>query len=108
MEDTREVSISLPSRLLGVVIHWHFFVNCTTTKMCLESTILGPTGDAHLTFENHLLNVEVVSSYVARSKTNVVICELEDACIEGCESLGFPLSQAQLTIQHLSQSKQIG
>jgi hypothetical protein len=104
-DDTREVSISLPSRMIGIVIHQRFFINCKSTKMCLECTVLGQTGDAHSTFECYLFTVEVVSSYVSKSKTNVVICELTDACHEGYESFGFP---TQPSGQHLSQLSQYG
>jgi hypothetical protein len=36
-------------------------------------------------------------SYVTRSKTNVVICELEDDCTDGFESFGFAMSQSTTT-----------
>jgi hypothetical protein len=68
LDDQREVSISLPNRILGLVIHQRFYLDRTSTKMCLECTILGPTGDCHTTFQNFLFNVEVVASYVTRSK----------------------------------------
>ncbi len=117
MEDKREVSISLPTRMLGVVIHKRFFVNHQSTKMCLECTILDHIADLHSTFQNYLFAVDVVSSYVHRSETNAVICELEDACIEGYESFGFPTQQTiqqrsglpiPPRIQHLSQTNQMG
>ena len=57
-EDVRDISISIPTKVLGVVIHRRFFVNLNTRKMCLECTILGPTGDAHPTFQNYLFSVE--------------------------------------------------
>jgi hypothetical protein len=86
---------------MGIVIHQRFFMNCSTTKMCLECTILGPMGDAHSTFECYLFTVEVVSSYVSKLKSNVVICELANACTEGYELFGFPLSQSKPPVQHV-------
>jgi hypothetical protein len=62
-------------------------------------------GDVHSTFQNYLFTVEVVSSYVPCSKKSVIICKLEDACLEGYELFGFP---SQPTILHLSQSNQRG
>ena len=107
-EDVRDISISIPTWLLGVVIHRRFFVNRNSKKMCLECTILGPTGDAHSTFQNYLFSTESMCSYVTRSKTNVVICEWEDDCTDGYESFGFAMSQPPPTIQQLSQSEQMG
>ncbi len=116
-EDKRVVSDSLPTRMLGIVIHQRFYLNRETTKMCLECTCLDHIGDRHSTFQNYLFEVEIVASYVHRSKTNVVVCELEDACIEGYESFGFPTQETiqrrsglrtQQTIQHLSQTSQMG
>jgi hypothetical protein len=107
-EDTQEISPTLPSRLIGIVIHQRFFMNCSTTKMCLECTILGPMGDAHSTFECFLFTVEVISTYVSKSKSNVVICELDDACHEGYESFGFSLSQTQPPVQHVQHLAQYG
>jgi hypothetical protein len=107
-EDVRDISISIPARLIGVVIHRRFFVNHNNRKMCLECTILGQTGDAHSTFQNYLFSVEAMCTYVTRSKTNVVICELEDDCTDGYESFGFATSQPPPTIQQLSQSEQMG
>jgi hypothetical protein len=59
-------------------------------------------------FKNFLFTSECISVYVARSKSNVVVCELEDACTEAYESFGFPLSQTQPNVQYLSQSDQMG
>jgi hypothetical protein len=107
-DDTQEVSISLPSWIMGIVIHQQFFMNCTTTKMCLECTIIGPMGDVHSTFQCYLFTIEVVSSYVSKSKSNVVICELAAACIEVYESFNFPLSQTQPPVQHVQHLAQYG
>jgi hypothetical protein len=104
-DDTRQVSISLPSRIMGIVIHQRFFINTLSPKMCVECTILGPMANAHSTFECYLFGIEVVSSYISKSKTNVVISELADACHEGYESFGFPM---QPPGQHLSQLSQFG
>jgi hypothetical protein len=107
--DVREISSTTPNRMLGVVIHRRFFVNpSTNSRMCLECTMLDHIGDPHSTFQNFLFTSECISVYVARSKSNVVVCELEDACTEGYESFGFPLSQTQPKVQYLSQSDQMG
>jgi hypothetical protein len=93
-EDRREISLTLPQHILGVVIHQRFFVTPNTRKMCLECTCLGPTADPHLTFQNYLFTVESMAAYVGKSKSNVVVCELEDDVTEGYEQFGFPsLSQ---------------
>jgi hypothetical protein len=93
--DIREISSTLPSPLVGVVIQRRFFVHLHTISslMCPECTILDQKGDAHSTFQNFLFTAECILVYVPRSKSNIVICELEDACTEGYELFGFPLSQ---------------
>jgi hypothetical protein len=107
--DTRKISSTLPKTMAGVVIHCRFFVHPnTTSRMCLECTILDKKGDAHSTFQNFLFTAKCISVYVPSSKTNVVICELEDACTEGYESFGFPLCQTQPNTPYLSQSDQMG
>jgi hypothetical protein len=57
---------------------------------------------------NFLFTAKCISVYVPRSKTNVVICELEDACTEGYKSFGFPFCQTQPNAPYLSQSDQMG
>jgi hypothetical protein len=107
--DTGQISSTTPSQMGGVVIHRCFFVHPhTTSRMCLKCTILDLKGDAHSTFQNFLFTAECISVYVPRSKSNIVICELEDACTEGYELFGFPLSQTQPAAQYLSQSDQMG
>jgi hypothetical protein len=95
--------------MVGVVIHRRFFVHPnTTSRMCLECTILDQKRDAHSTFKNFLFTAECISVYVPRSKSNIVICELEDARTEGYESFGFPSSQTHPNAQYLSQSDRMG
>jgi hypothetical protein len=107
--DKREISSTTPSQMTGVVIHRRFFVDVnTTSRMCLECTILDQIGDAHSMFQNFLFTSDCNSVYVPRSKSNIVICELEDACTEGYESFGFPLSQTQPNAPYLSQSDWMG
>ena len=79
--------------MLGVVIHKRLFLSPQSTKMCLECTVLANGGDIHSIFQNYLFSVEVITSYVVRSKSNVIVCELEDDCPDGYECMGFPLSQ---------------
>jgi hypothetical protein len=106
--DERPISSSTPVGLLGVVIHRRFFRDHNSSKMCLECTILDQVGDPHSTFKNYLFTSECMSVYVARSKTNIVVCELEYVCNDGYESFGFAMSQPQPTIQYLSQLDQMG
>jgi hypothetical protein len=104
--NTRGISSTLPKTMAGVVIHHRFFVYPnTTSRICLKCTILDQKGDAHSMFQNFIFTAECIS---VMSKTNVVICELEDACTEGYESFGFPLCQTQPNAQYLSQSNQMG
>jgi hypothetical protein len=107
--DIREVSLTTPQRMLGIVIHRQFFVSPNiTTKLCLECTVLDQLGDAHSTFHSYLFTSECISAYLTRSKSNVVVCELEDSCNEGYESFGFPFSQTPTNVQYMSQSDQMG
>jgi hypothetical protein len=109
IKDKRPMSSSTPVGLLGVVIHRRFFRNQNPNKMCLECTILDQVGDPHPTFKNYLFTCGCMLVYVSRSKTNIVVCELENVCSEGFESFGFSMSQPPPTVQYLlSQSDQMG
>jgi hypothetical protein len=120
-DDVQEVSTTTPQRTSGIVIHSQFFLSPNiTNKRRLECTFLDNLGDAHQTFQNYLFTLECILAYLTRSKSNVVICELEDSRIEGYELFGFSLSQPSLSqpqqnvqyptpnMQYLSQSKQMG
>jgi hypothetical protein len=99
--DTRKISRTLPKTMAGVVIHHRFFVHPnTTSRMCLECTILDQKGDAHSRFQNFLFITKCISVYVPRSKTNIVICELEDAATS--RNLVF-LAEADLPKEQLGQ-----
>ncbi len=112
--DKRMVSTTLPKLIKGMVIHKHRFIrgdlqnNSTMANMCLECTILDMVADPHTTYQNFLFTSECIISYLSGSRSNVVVCELEDACTEGYESFGFPMSQTQPTLQFLSQTEQMG
>jgi hypothetical protein len=45
---------------------------------------------------------------VSRSKSNIVVCELENDCNEGYESFGFSMSQPTPNVQYLFQADQMG
>jgi hypothetical protein len=115
-DDVREVSATTPKHTLGIVIHCQFFVSPNIiNKMCLECTFLDRLGDAHQTFHKYLSTLECISAYLSRSKSNVVVCELEDSRLDGYESFVFSLSQSQPNVQYptpnmqyLSQLKQMG
>jgi hypothetical protein len=115
-DDVREVSATTPKHTWGIVIHRQFFVYPNiTNKMCLECTFLDSLGDAHQTFQKYLFTSECISACLTRSKSNVVVCELEDSCLDGYEPFGFSLSQSQPNVQYptpnmqyLSQSEQMG
>ena len=109
-DDERVVSTTTPLRMLGIVIHRRLFISQNTSnKMCLECPILDHVGDAHSMFQNFLFTSECISAYLTRSKSNVVVCDLHHSCNnEGYESVGFPLSQTQPSVQYLSQSAQMG
>jgi hypothetical protein len=46
--------------------------------------------------------------YVSHSKSNIVVCELENDCNEGYELFGFSMSQPTPNVQYLSQADQMG
>jgi hypothetical protein len=63
--------------------------------MVLKCTFLSQNGDVHPSFENYLFQMETISPYLCRSKSNVVICELEVDHSKGMESMGYPIAQSQ-------------
>jgi hypothetical protein len=60
-----------------------------------------------VTFKNYLFAFECMLLYVARSKTNILVCQLKNTCNEGYKSFGFGMSQPPPTVQYLSQSNQM-
>jgi hypothetical protein len=84
--------------------------------MCFVCTFPNNLGDAHQTFQKYLFTSGCISAYLTRSKSNVLVYELEDSrTIEGYESFGLSLSQSQQNVQYpppnmqyLSQSEQMG
>jgi hypothetical protein len=106
--DTRPISISPPLGLAGVVIHHRFFRNHNSSKMCLECTFLDHVADPHSTFKNYLFTSECMLVYVSRSKSNIVVCELENDYNEGYKLFGFSMSQPTPNVQYLSQADQMG
>jgi hypothetical protein len=107
--DQRVVSLTTPGRMTGVVIHQRLFVNYpSSSKLCVECSILVELGDLHPTFTNSLFSVESIAAYVNRSKTQVIVCELEAGIPEGLESMGFPMINSQPVLEHQSQNQQLG
>jgi hypothetical protein len=63
--------------------------------MVLECSFLTLNGDVHSTFENYLFQIEPITAYLCRSKSNVVICELEVDLSDGMQSMGYPTATSQ-------------
>jgi hypothetical protein len=103
-----QVSLTTPTRMTGVVIHQRLFVNYPSSKLCVECSILGELGDLYPTFTNSLFTVESIAAYVNRSKSQVIVCELEAGIPEGLELMGFPMSQSETVVDYQSQVQQIG
>jgi hypothetical protein len=103
-EDVRVVSISLPKLVTGIVIHQRLFLNRNTQKMVLECTFLVSLAEEHSTFQKSLFNIDVISIFVNRSKSQVIVCELEDDSPDGYESMGYPTTLSQTTPQYHSQT----
>jgi hypothetical protein len=107
-KDKRVVSLTTPKSMTGVVIHHRLFVKYPSSKLCVECSILGELGDLHPTFTHSLFTVESIAAYVNRSKSQVIVCELEAGIPEGLESMGFPMSNSQPMIEYPPQVQQTG
>jgi hypothetical protein len=75
--------------------------------MVLECTFLNQTGDVHPTIQNFLFQIETISTYFCHSKSNVVICELEEDHSKGMESMGYPIAPSQPPFDFWSQMDQM-
>jgi hypothetical protein len=106
--DVREVSNSVPTSVLGVVIHGRYFQNHASSKMVLECTFLDQNGDAHTTYQNFFFTIDTISAYLNRSKSNVIVCELEEDLSEGMESMGYPGVPAHTPFDFRTQSEHMG
>jgi hypothetical protein len=86
---------TLPTQIVGVVVHKRYFESQENTQMVLECTFLTQNGDPHSFFQNYLFKLEPISAYVCCSESNVVICELEVDLSDGLESMGYPITHSQ-------------
>jgi hypothetical protein len=98
--DVRVISETIPNKMTGVVLHGPYFQKTGSSKLCVECTILVGFGEVHSTFKNYLFTVETIAAYINRSKSNVIISELEAGIPEGMESMGFPLYSSQPIIDY--------
>ena len=100
----QEVFKTLPSDIDALIIFGRFFIDEKlrepefTGNYCVECTILHKGGQEHSDYSNVLFAVGCVTTFVVRSKTNIIISMLKD--LGG----GNILSQAPVNIPgHLSQ-----
>jgi hypothetical protein len=94
--------------MFGIAIHCQSFLSPNVTNnMCLECTfVLDNLVDAHPTLQNFLFTSECILACLTCSQSNVVVCKLDDSCIEGYESVGFSLSRPQQNFQYPQQNMQ--
>jgi hypothetical protein len=106
--DDREVLNSVPLSFLGVVIHGRYFQNHASSKMILGCTFLDQNKDAHTTYQNFLFTIDTISAYLNWSKSNVIVCELEDDLSKGMESMGYPGVAAHAPFDFRTQPEHMG
>jgi hypothetical protein len=81
-----EVFNTLPTDIDALIIFGRFFIDHTlrdpefTGNYCVECTVLHKGGQENSDYSNVLFAVSCVSTFVVRSKTNIVISLLKDLC----------------------------
>ena len=82
--DHRNVVRNFPTGVVGVVIHRILLIsnnlvhpNCAE-NFCLECTVLKEGGECEF-FTKALFNVASVGAFITKSKTNIIICEVESS-----------------------------
>jgi hypothetical protein len=87
MGDARTIMTELPAmkEIKGLVIHRRFLMNhslfnpLSPENICLECTILHEQGREHPSFTLQLFNIDCISAFIIRNKTNLIMCQLEDS-----------------------------
>jgi hypothetical protein len=81
--DHRNVVRNFPTGVVGVVIHRRLLIstnlvqpNCAE-NFCLECTVLKQGGGECEVFTKALFNVPSVGAFITKSKSNIIICEVE-------------------------------
>ncbi len=85
--DDRTILTELPAmkEIKGLVIHWRHLINealfnpLLPENICLECTILHEQGREHPSFTLKLFNIDCISAFIIRNKTNLIMCQLEDS-----------------------------
>ncbi len=95
-----------------LVIHWRHRINkalcnpLSPENMGLECTILHEQGQEHHSFTLKLFNINCISAFIIRNKTNLTMCQLEDS-----SQPDHPVLQnqalSQLTFQNVAGLSQV-
>ena len=113
--DTRNIVKSFPVGAEGVVVHRRYMATQNIVQrnspenLCLECTVLKGGGENEL-FTRVLFKVPAVNAYINRSKTNIVICELESSsglCIPTPVAVGTTGYPHPLYAQTLQMSQEM-
>ncbi len=81
----------------ALIIHCQYLINqsllnpMTSENICLECTILHEQGLEHPSYTSTLFDIDCISAFIIKSKSNVIMCQLED-------STDFDISASQATM----------
>jgi hypothetical protein len=114
MGDDRTIMMESPAmkEIKGLVIHQRFLINHSLfnpllpENICLECTILHEQEREHPSFTLKLFNINCISAFIIRNKTNLTMCQLEDS-----SQPDHPVLQnqalSQLTFQNVAGLSQV-
>ena len=101
-DDSRSIFKEMPatSEIKAVVLHQRYFISsllydkCTSENICIETTILTTGGLEHPSYTKQLFKVDCISAYITRSKTNIIMSQL-DGCVGQDNSFEYGNSLSQ-------------
>jgi hypothetical protein len=90
LNDERVIFGELPAskEVKGLVIHKRYLIDSTlfnaesAENLAVECTILHDFGQEHPSYTKQLFKVHCIDTWIRRSKSNIILCQLEEATID--------------------------
>jgi hypothetical protein len=101
LNDERIIFGELPSskEVIGIVLHKLYLIDSahfnseSAENLAVECTILHKYGEAHRSYTKQLFKVHCIDSWLQKSKSNTVLCQLEELTIDNAQMSQTQMSQ---------------
>ena len=81
-EDISALAATFPRGAQGVAIHQRLYIDTRSQEYCLDYTILDKSANPDKTYDTCLFLPGCVSTFIRKSKTNIVISELTNMAVQ--------------------------